>query len=487
MSDKKQSMKALKNSWWKNRRGRQGSIATTITCLVIVATILLNIGANLLAEKTTLSFDLTKNKMFQLTQESIDYVKNLSKPVEIVVLGKEEDFAANGEYFVQANAVLKKYDQNSEQITLKYIDLTENPTYKDNFPEEELQTNNIIVKSGEQYTIVSPYDLFEVQTSYYGSQITASKAEQAMTSAILNVTSDEKVKISFISGFDEEDSSGFTELLKKNNYEVVTQNILTEDIDQSAEVVVIFAPKRDYDQDAIDKLNAYLDNNGAYGKDVVYIVSPNQGDAPNLQAFLQSVGLKVGDGMVFETDASKLLTMSSPFYTTVEYDDSTYSQSVKNTSIPVALPFCRPIEVSEDSNAAVLLRFSETAGIIPSNADENWAPAEEDIIGSIPAMAIASTSDDENASNIAVVGSMIGFDSTFLSKNSLNNSQYFLGVFQKLTDREDGVNIESKSSAGDELGANAQQVTALGISFGIALPLFVLVLGIIVWLRRRNK
>lgn len=489
MSEHNEQKKHTLKQKWSNRRFRHGSIATAITAIVIVAVILLNMGASVLGKKVTLSFDLTKNQVFQLTETSIDYLKTLDKDVEIDVLAKEEEFVAGGEYFIQANTVLKQYAQQSDRITLKYIDLTETPNYTNAYPSEELQTNSIIVKSGDRHEILTAMDIFNVESSYYGAYITSSQAEQAMTSAIVNVTTDEKVKITLISGFDEQDSTGFVNLLEKNNYEVISQTLLTEEIDSSSEVAIIYGPKRDYDEQAITKLNKYLENGGAYGKDIFYIAAPNQGETPNLNAFLESVGVKIGDGLVFETDPKKLLTTDSPFYATNEYVDDTYSQGIQNTNIPVSLPFSKPIEVLDQTKVKTLLQFSETSGVIPSDADENWSPSQSDINGPVPAMVVADVSAEgiEKPSHVSVAGSVIGFDTMFLSRSALNNSQYFLNMFKIFTEREDTVMIESKSIEGEELGINASQMIFIGGAFAIFLPLMIVVIGIVVWVKRRNR
>ena len=94
MSEHNEQKKHTLKEKWSNRRFRHGSIATAITAIVIVAVILLNMGASVLGKKVTLSFDLTKNQVFQLTETSIDYLKTLDKDVEIDVLAKDFRVAA---------------------------------------------------------------------------------------------------------------------------------------------------------------------------------------------------------------------------------------------------------------------------------------------------------------------------------------------------------------------------------------------------------
>ncbi len=476
----KEKLKMLKDA-----RVRYKTIGTAITILVIIAAIFINMGMSSLGKSHDLNLDLTGDKVFKLTDTSKEFLSSLNKDVEIIVLNSEDKFVANGEYFTQANEVLKQYAQNSDKITLSYIDMTENPTYLSEYTKEDLQTNSILVRCGENHTILTATDIFDIESSYQGTQITSSQAEQAMSNAIMTVISNRKINVSLISGFDEEDSSALVSLLENNNYEVNTQAILTENINQDAEMVIIYGPKRDYDADAIAKLNTYLEN-GENNKNILYVASPNLNEAPNLNEFLSNYGIKIGDGLVYETNAKNLLTLNSPFYAINEYTQSEYSNLIKNKDIPVSIPYCHPIEVLDDSKVTTLLQFSETAGIIPSDSDENWTPSSNDNNGPIPAMAISTTS-GEKASNVVVCGSVLGFDGTFLSRGSLNNSSYFLSLFNKLTDQDPGIQIESKSISNQELGITSYQATIISIVLTLALPLVIITIGIIVWIKRRNK
>ena len=76
----------------------------------------------------------------------------------------------------------------------------------------------------------------------------------------------------------------------------------------------------------------------------------------------------------------------------------------------------------------------------------------------------------------------------YLSSNALNNSAYFVNMINKLTAREDvGITIESKSIGGKELGANKATADTIGVAMAIILPIGILILGIVVFLKRKNK
>lgn len=109
---------------------KYGSAATAITVIVVALVVVLNIIIKLVGERTDLTIDLTSSSTFEISQESIDYINSLSEPVEIVTMSAESVFRDSGSvYFKQAYEVLKKYELNSDTVTVNFVDMTANPTY----------------------------------------------------------------------------------------------------------------------------------------------------------------------------------------------------------------------------------------------------------------------------------------------------------------------------------------------------------------------
>lgn len=478
-----------------NRKFRYGSVATIITVCVLASVILLNIILSVITESHPLNLDVTKNNFYGISEQTINYLNTLNKNVEIIVLNDKDSFKSgsgitDSQYYIQASTLIDQYAQCSDMISVNYLDLLKNPSISTQYSKDNLETNNIIVRSGDQYKVLKSDDLFTQQISYqtYSNVITASKVEQAITSAILNVTSDEKTKVQFIKGYDESESEALENLLKNNNYDVSDVSILTTDISKDTKLAIIFAPKRDYDKESIDKLNAFIESGKATGKTIIYIANPEQGSIPNLNFFLSSWGINVGDGTVFETSADKLFSMNSLFYAITEYSDSSYTKGI-NSSIPVAMPLSKPITINDNDSVKVstLLQFSKSSGIYPSDADETFTITDDTITGPIPATTVSSKTEGEVASNVVVIGSGMAFDSSLISRSAVNNSSYFVNMFNILSDREDTVVIEEKSVEQTELGLTASQSIPLGLFFIIVLPIILISVGLFIWIRRRNK
>ncbi len=488
----------MKKKIFNSRSFRYGTLATAISAGFLVVVILLNVIASVITSKYPVSLDLTSDSRFDITQESKDYIKSLSKDVEIIVLNTEEAFTASNTYYEQANEILKSYDQNSDKISLEYIDVIKNPTFASQYPDYEFNSSDVLIKCGDNIQQIARNDLFNVQqSSTTESYQISSIAEQAVTSAIMTVTSDNRPKIVFLTGYGEVDSSAFQNLLKRNNYDVVTRNPATDGIDEDAEVVVSVSPMRDYETEVIEKIEAFISNGEQLGKNMLYFASPDQGETPNISAFLEENGISVGAGSVYETNNSRIFN-NNPFYAVVDYVSNDFYNNLKNKSIFPTIPRSRPLSILWEGSGyittAPILNFGSSCVVRPADADESWEPSQSEIDdgNTIPAMVRSSRIRyDDNAkevdSTIVVSGSSICIDSTLLSRPNLSNAEYLVSVLNTLTEQESEISITSKSLDQKTLGITTSQVFTIGAVFAIVLPLIVLGLGIAVWLVRRHK
>lgn len=477
-----------------NRKLRYGSFATAFTAGFLAVIILLNVICSVLVEKYPINIDLTEDSIFMLTDESIDYLKTLDKDVNITVLADEAEFTSYGGYYTQAVEVINKYAQYSNHVTVTYVDLIKNPTFTANYPDLSLTSYDILIECGDRNKIVFATDLFNIQTQNYSSYIASSKAEQVMTSAIMAVASDRIVKVAITSGHDEYTSSGLPDLLTQNNFELVTVDMNTEDIPEDVDVVVMIAPMKDFEEDILKKLDTFLSNNDNYGKNFIYFADTTQPALPNIEAFLEEWGITVGSSVVFQTDNSKIMNYS-PYFSLVDYVDTTYAENFTSKDSYVTLPFSRPLsQAFTEKNSfrtSVLLQFGSQSGIRPEDADDTYSPSANDVSGPIPGMIASSkiryVNTDAYESRVIVCGTLSAVSSYILQSTSVTNGEYFTNLFNLITARDDVISISPKTIDSTTLNINAQQAYTLLAIFMFILPLTVLVTGLVIWFRRRNK
>lgn len=496
---KPQKEKGKFKKFMKSRKAKHGTVAMAITALVIVMVIVLNIIIGLLVNRfPDLELDLTSNNSFALQDDTIDYVSHLNNDVTVYILMEKDKFESQGTYFVQAQKMLNKMASKSDgKIKIKYVDLTSNPSFTSNYPNVDWQSssaNNIVlVESGKQYKVLTLTDCFEYdeQTyNYYGTySFTGTKIEQAVVTAILNVTTDDKVVVDMIKGNNEQDYSSLKSLLENNAYQVNEVSLATGDFDKDAKVAIMYAPSVDLDEKIVEKLSTWLSNDGKYGRSLIYVPTADMGEMPNLDDFLKEWGMSIDRGYVFETDETALVNASSPYAFTVSYGDY-YKDNLKNSKIPVVVSESHAVNITDENTAHALLKTTNKAGVLPIDADKSW-DYKDAITGNGENVAAEGvmTNEDKKSSRVVVFGSYVMFSDTIMQYNSFNNSAYFMNVINTIADKEDvGITIESKSIDNTELGITdvATQNTML-VVFVIVIPIAILVAGFVFWLRRRNR
>lgn len=496
---KPQKEKGKFKKFMKSRKAKHGTVAMAITALVIVMVIVLNIIIGLLVNRfPDLELDLTSNNSFALQDDTIDYVSHLNNDVTVYILMEKDKFESQGTYFVQAQKMLNKMASKSDgKMKIKYVDLTSNPSFTSNYPNVDWQSssaNNIVlVESGKQYKVLTLTDCFEYdeQTyNYYGTySFTGTKIEQAVVTAILNVTTDDKVVVDMIKGNNEQDYSSLKSLLENNAYQVNEVSLATGDFDKDAKVAIMYAPSVDLDEKIVEKLSTWLSNDGKYGRSLIYVPTADMGEMPNLDDFLKEWGMSIDRGYVFETDETALVNASSPYAFTVSYGDY-YKDNLKNSKIPVVVSESHAVNITDENTAHALLKTTNKAGVLPIDADKSW-DYKDAITGNGENVAAEGvmTNEDKKSSKVVVFGSYVMFSDTIMQYNSFNNSAYFMNVINTIADKEDvGITIESKSIDNTELGITdvATQNTML-VVFVIVIPIAILVAGFVFWLRRRNR
>lgn len=483
----------------KSRKARHGSVAIGIVVAVIAIVIVLNIICSLLVDRfPNLKIDMTANSSYALQEDTVDYVSHLSKDVKVTILMNKDVFESGGSYMVQADNLLEKMESSSDgKLKIDYVDLTENPTFTSKYTDinwtDSSAKHLMLVECGNQYKVLELEDCFEYDEQAYAYQgtlqITGSKVEQAVVTSILNVTTDDKVVVDMITGNNEQDYSAIKTLLDNNAYKVNEISLATQDLEEDATIAVLFAPSVDLDEAAVSKLSGWLENDGEYGRTLVYVPTADMPSTPNLDELLNEWGMSVDTGYVFETGGDHLVSNRSPYAFLVDYTNY-YKDGLKNPGIPVVVSDAHAINVTDENTAHAILNTSSSAGIYPLDAEEGWD--YNDAIAGEPICVAAEgvkSNTAEQESKLVVFGSYVMFNSNIMSYNSYNNSAYLMNIMNTVSGKDDtGITIETKSMESTELGvSDVATRSIIMVIFVIIVPIAVIVIGLVFWIRRRNK
>ena len=506
MNNEKKTSKAKGGfkSFFKQRGTRRGAVSILLTVLFIAAVVLLNIVLAAVTEKVPLHIDVTENASYQLQQETKDYLAEVKTPVDIYVLQKETDFESgdsnNYKYRVQANKLLHAIENSSDNVNLHYVDITAEPTFTSNYPQVDWTASHaVLVTSGDLYRAVDMTDLFtfdQEQYSYYGTVvITGQNVEQAILTAMLNVTTTDKTKVSVITGQGEQNLSAFTTLLENNAYEVEEVSLLTGSISEDSEFVIIYDPDVDIDDSIYTTLSDWLNNDGKFGHHLFYFPNDQHDvkEFPNLNALLADYGMAVQYGYVFETGENYTVPGANHYLSIYDYsEDTTYTENLRNGNIPVVMMLTMPVEITDTTMATPLLQSSDKSFLFPMDLEEDqldsFDPEYQVLNGAAIGVRNDGTDESKNSS-IVVIGSYDAVTANYLSISSYNNAAYFVNLFNTLSDRDDvSVVIEGKDPSANELGVTSMDAIAFpSILVRFIIPIGILIVGLIIWIRRRHK
>lgn len=520
------------------KRLKHGTMAIILTVVFVAVLVLVNIVATKIFERFPLSFDMTSNSSYSISDETIDYVKKIDTDVKVTVLATKDDFEAANVYTLQASEVLAKYSQYNSKIEIEYIDFLSNPDIVSNY-EDELSAYDIIFETsqkgddGKEYkrtSVVTPLDLvnfssditaslsssgttLEAMAQYSGGEINfisayanqtyanssnekksyieSSNAEQAFTSALMVVTDSNPTKITLLTGRSELSAlSYYQTLMKANGYIVDSIDIRTEAIPEDTNLAVIAAPTVDYTEEEITKISDFLNNGGKLGKNVMYIASVQQPDTPNINEFLAEYGLEFENTMMYDSDASK----ASGYYLTLTPSSEDYESYIKDKSLTfLTAMFTKPIKLlyeQQDMRETIPLLKTSDTGYQTSLEDGEKIDGTtgEQTAAAIGFKAVFNDDNTTSYSQVLAIGSEYILYDSILQASQYVNSQWILSVTNTMTGKTTtGITIEPAKVGGSLFELTNAQISIFKWVFNAAIPLIVLIVGIVVWVRRKNR
>ncbi len=521
------------------KRLRYGSVATVITVVFLAVIVLVNVVVGALMDRYPLKLDLTSDKVYEISDESVEYLKSIDTDVQIIVMADYETYFTTNSYMKILAETLDKFVQYSDNhISLEYVDLTENPDYISKYSSMysgEFAQGDVAIVRDDRIRVISFDDIFESSTSYsadYTSYTTSYtfKGEQSLISALVAITDANPMTVAMIASYNGESIyhqycaysvQMFQNLLEKNGYTVEQVDLMSDSLDPEVyNLAVLPAPMNDLSDSSIEKLSAFLENNGSLGRDLIYVADVYQYATPNLDAFLEIWGIEIGDSIIYESDSSlsqyvstALGTLSAPIASLSQSEDAlVYSEGLSNTKLPIVVPYGRPInllfEANTDRRTLALLETSATAFAYPlelntaeeaSEAAEAGTEATEatefDIESaekqSFTMMSVSTKAftegEDTFTSRIMCLSSTMLLDYYVAQNSSYNNAEYVVNAINVMEGKSNGIIVADKELGAETITVTESQVNLLrNLVVGI-IPLFVIACGIVVFVRRRNR
>lgn len=447
----------------------------------------------LIAEKHPWRVDLTENKAFTLSEQTLNILGSIQEPIEVTAF-----FATASPEGSEAGDLLETYRYHNDKISYQFVDPDRNP------------------EKAEQYAVRAYGTL--VLSGYGNRQTIQSAGEEALTNAIARLTRNKQKKVVFLTGhgehslegFDKDGYSSVKSALQKENYAVEDLNLLQHDlVPEDTAVLIIAGPQKPLFNEEQAALKAYLERGGK----IIVMVEPYADGG--LQKFLESYGIVLAEDIVIDK-LSKVFGGSYLLPVVTEYGAH---KITKDFSLATFYPEARSVSPMEEPPKGVHL------DVLASTSANAWAETDfamlrqgqasfdeqQDRSGPVPlvvlseiqlgqaqgaeASAGAKQQEPSNArkqpeSSAPKAYLLVAGDSEFINNTHFGlsgNGDFFLNMVNFLAEEENLIVIKARKGRGQPVVLTDSQARILLWTVLVLMPLLVIGAGFIVYRVRRSQ
>lgn len=453
-----------------------GSYAIALTVLVLALLIVVNILAGALPANLT-KLDISSSKLYSITSNTKAVVNALEQDVTlywIVQSGQEDAVIEN---------LLAKYDSLSDFLHVEKKNPDVYPTFAQQYTQETVSNNSLVVVSGEKYRYVPYSDIYVTQGSQYSySYSTSFDGEGAITSAIDYVVSSELPKLYLLEGHGESAlPESFQEQLEKENVETENLSLLTVDeVPEDAAALMLYAPASDISKEEARMLESYVQKGG---KLLVLAGPVADGELTNLYGILETYGITAAQGIVSEGDRNHY-AFQAPYVLLPELGNSDITVPLTEKNYYAIVPVAAGLQLGDDSRVTVLLTTTDSAYSKLSGYSQTTYEQEDGDIDGPFALGV----------DIADGGELVFFTSSYLLEDMYNayssgaNSDLVMNALSSLLGERQALSIRSKSLNYNYLTISESAASLLKLVMIGLVPLLYLAMGgAALWDKRRMQ
>jgi ABC-type uncharacterized transport system involved in gliding motility auxiliary subunit len=432
--------------------------------------------------------DFTESKLHSLSDQSVSVLRALDDDVNIKLFFREGNYGRAG-----MEHLMEIYSYHSNKIKFEFIDPDKNPGLVKRY--EIAEDGTTIFESGEKE-----------------SRIT-STTEEDITNAVIKITREGKKVIYFLEGhgeasFEETGDNGYSiakDELEKMAYEVKKLPLALEDnFPTEVSLLIIPGPQKDLLPNELETIKSYIQDGGR----VFFMTDPET--APGLTPYLAEFGVILEQDLIVDT-VSRLLGGDYFMPVVNQYESHSITDKFRYATF---FPYARSVSPAEEKPEGI------TVETIAKSSQNSWSERqlqdqevtfseEGDVGGPISLAVVANIQPKEKPAEeldgesteleeepitpeeitakpegrIAVFG-----DSDFVTNRYYylsGNGNFFLNTVNWLTEEEDLIAIQPKTSSPRTIQLSPSQGRLIFFVSLVILPLLVLVTGISVWVRRR--
>jgi len=473
------------------RKGfRSGLYATVTSILVIVAVVIVN----LIASASGVQKDLTATGEKSLTKETKELLEGLEDDLTFYYLTKEGQTLSWLEPSYEMYMDL--YEASSDRITFETVDLLLNPKFAEQYTDKTVVQYSIIVVNEatglSRYISVQDMVLTETTLDQYTFQYqevpVGLDIEGQLNAAIRYVVSGQETNFYAVTGHGENPlGTEGKKLLGKaniiyNTFESMTASQVPEDCD----VLFITIPANDYTDEELKMFKEYADRGGDF-----LILAEKQDNAANYDRLLAYCGVQVEKRVILEGDSSRHNPASQlELYPIIESTNEITNNLSTANYLPLRNAYALSVvkDTVHDIKVSKMLSTSDAAYAksVENGKISSTTKQEGDSVG--PFHVGLYLENTETKSEAVVLSGGYAFAEPYLALSNYANASLLTGSVNYMTDAGEVSAIRTLSFDSEEmLTINAAQANTIAIILVIIVPVLLIVAGVCIMLRRRNR
>lgn len=489
-----------KSSLSQNRKTvKIGSFSITMTAVVIVICVLVNLFVSELPATFT-KLDTSSRQLFTVGEETESVLAGLDTDVRMYLVAERGTEDAN------ILTLLERYESMNSHIRVSKVDPATNPAFIGKYTEENVSPNSVIVESDLRHYVVDYYDIYTVEYTeeeyyyymYYGVQPTGTSyfnGELAFTTAVDYVSRTDLPILYSLTGHGETAlSAAYSGYVTAENIAMSELSLLTVDtIPADCSAILINNPTSDINSDELAMLQNYL----AQGGNVILVTAYNSYSEllmPNMTVLVNAMGLESVDGIIVEGNRNNYTgypyTLLPSFGTRTTGPLSLISESTQYALMEMAHGI---LETGEGSGTVIPMMATSASAYVKDILSGNattWEKEEGDITGmTYVGAAVYGTADGTRGDEYKFVWYS---SPTITDENadyyvSGGNSDVFIGSVNWMAENKINLSILAKQLQVEALVLEASQISFWSAVVIFVLPLGILAIGFVVWMKRRKR
>jgi ABC-type uncharacterized transport system involved in gliding motility auxiliary subunit len=444
-------------------RGAFYGTVSAVSALVLFAALA---GINYVAAKKPKSWDLTKDKIFTLSDQTVGVLKGLKGDVTV------QAFYAQAEpEYAELDQRLRQYKAQTDKLKVELVDPMKHPA---------LVKEMNISQSGPRVIVKS------------GSKEARAKdvSEESLTNALIEVTKGSTKKIYFVKGHGEHAVADSTERglkvfvdgLKSEGYQT-DEIVLAENkqMPADAQALVLAGPVAALQDGEARLVKEWVEKGGK----LLAFVDP--GSQSGLERTFESWGMKVGNDEVIDPEAQNPEVAIAQQYVDHPITAPRRSAFQLASVFPVARSVSKTANPPAGWTVTELARtgpraWGETASI--ASGKVQFDPGQ-DLKGPVSLAAAATHGSGETEARVVVIGNSLFAANGYVGL--AGNKDFALNAVSWAAKEESRISIRPKQRQGNRLFLSKEQKNLMTLWAFDVLPFGLLFAGLVVWQTRKSR